>query len=147
MSHPLQQALVQLLAAAPAQIFPRARRLYFDKYPLEGRPTALDAAAPPASPFRTFVLSERPWNAEPGDAVPGEDPAATSPTGGIESLAIVQWQATSLDAEAARAYLAKQWQLQAVVLQPMPLSWFRGGGAWARVSLSATDPAPAATAP
>lgn len=146
-TNPLQQALASLLAVAPARIFPRARRLYFDKYPLEGQPASLDAAATP-SRFRTFVLSECPGDAEPGEeAVTTSHPATSHPASGVASLAIVQWQAASLDAEAAATYLARQWQLQPVLLEPMPESWFRNGGAWARVSLPATGPAPAEAAP
>ena len=52
MSHPqLQDALEQLMVRAPSALFKRARRLYLDKYPLDGRDCS--------SALRLFVAEER----------------------------------------------------------------------------------------
>ena len=45
-----EQAFQRLMSRAPGPVFPRARRLYFNKYPLE--------EAPAATAFRTFLLEE-----------------------------------------------------------------------------------------
>ena len=164
----LAQAVADLLSRAPAQLFPRARRLYFDKYPLEGHPDRL-AGAQPASPFRTFVLSEPPapeLSATGGELTadsPEANPLSANPTPMLTSmgvsaspgdeppaictLALVHWQQTVLDLNACRRYLQEQWQLETFLLEPMEQSWFREGGAWVRVSPPGAGPAPAPTAP
>ncbi len=154
----LDAAFTDLLSRAPAPLFPRARRRYFDKYPLEGHPDQLAADAT-ASPFRTFVLSEVPppeassGLAEPAEALAppeaAEGPAteAPAPAPAIAALALVQWQAAAIDLEAAVRYLEQHWQLEAAELQPMEESWFRDGGAWVRISPRGAGPAPAPVAP
>jgi hypothetical protein len=135
----LRQALDPLLERAPAGLFPRARRLYFDKYPLEGLPDELDLA-PAASPFRTFVLSEEPAELD-------SDPP--SPHRLLE-LALVRWRVQEQPPrQAVLDYLEQRWQLPASELdvQAMEESWFREGGAWLRVTLPGADPAPAAVDP
>ena len=100
MSHPkLQVAFEQLMAHAPSALFKRARRLYLDKYPLDGRDSS--------SALRLFVAKERveEW-VEP-------DPE-TAPTGKIAVvtirptlLSLVHWQqndpANKLSARHARS--------------------------------------------
>ena len=150
----LDAALTDLLSRAPAPLFPRARRLYFDKYPLEGHPDQLAVDAT-AAPFRTFVLSEVPPPeasselAEPAEAPapPEEAAAGPAPAPAIAALALVQWQAAEIDLEAAIRYLEQHWQLEAAELQPMEESWFRDGGAWVRISPRGAGPAPAPAAP
>ncbi len=135
----LQQALDPLLERAPAGLFPRARRLYFDKYPLEGLPDEL-ALAPAAIAFRTFVLSEEPAELD-------SDPP--SPHRLLE-LALVHWRVQEQPPrQAALAYLEQHWQLPAsdLAVEEMAESWFREGGAWLRVTLPGADPAPAAVDP
>jgi hypothetical protein len=161
----LSEALADLLSRAPAQLFPKARRLYFDKYPLEGHPDLL-ASAQPAGPFRTFVLSESPerelsatvgeLTPDSPEANPNSIPMATSmgvsgspgeEAASVCTLALVHWQQPLIDLNACRRYLQEQWQLETVLLEPMEKSWFREGGAWVRVSPPGAGPAPAPVAP
>jgi hypothetical protein len=135
----LQEALDPLLERAPASLFPRARRLYFDKYPLEGLPLELDLA-PGAGPFRTFVLSEVPAQ------VDSDPPSAPR----VVELALVHWRVQEqAPHQAVITYLRQRWQLgvSSLDVQAMQESWFREGGAWVRVSLPGADPAPAAVDP
>jgi hypothetical protein len=149
----LEAALSDLFSRAPAQLFPRARRLYFDKYPLEGHPDQL-AADVQASPFRTFVLSEvppaleePPSAADPAVATPGDDGTEGVGAPAIAALALVHWQAAEIDLDAAIRYLEQHWQLEAAELQPMAESWFRDGGAWVRISPRGAAPEPAPAPP
>jgi hypothetical protein len=150
----LLQALEPLLERAPAGLFPRARRLYFDKYPLEGRPQDLDQN-PEAGPFRTFVLREtlyqqttdlpeqagQPEQADPGAGAEQPDPTPASPK--LHELALVHWQQQQQATPQALAhYLRQHWQLEGVELEVMEESWFREGGAWVRITLPGADPAP-----
>lgn len=140
---PLVNALEGFLPKAPHPIFPRARRLYYDKYPLEGHPDVL-AAAPLASRFRTFVLRETVNDAEPGTAAPSsllqrvnEDLLGRIQ---VHELAIVHWKCSLIDLEEAITYVRLQWQVWNGVLEMMPDTWFRKGGAWARLILPGADP-------
>jgi hypothetical protein len=156
----LLQALEPLLERAPACLFPRARRLYFDKYPLEGRPQDLDQN-PEAGPFRTFVLRETLYQEgtdlpEQGDLpqqgdlpeqadLPQQanqpDPTPASPK--LHELALVHWQQEQqAPLEAVHSYLRSRWQLADVELEVIEESWFREGGAWVRLTLPGADPAP-----
>lgn len=136
---PLLLALVPLLERAPAGLFPRARRLYFDKYPLEGHPQESDQAATPAA-FRTFVLRETLSQPDPPER-PAARAAAPAPK--LHELALVHWHALN---QAPRQdvldYLRQRWQLEPASLEAMEESWFREGGAWVRVTLPGADPAP-----
>ena len=85
MSYPqLQVAFEQLMARAPSALFKRARRLYLDKYPLDGRNSS--------SLLRLFIAEEQvEESVEP-------DPEAT-PNGKIAvitirptCLALVHWK-------------------------------------------------------
>jgi hypothetical protein len=141
----LLQALHPLLERAPAGLFPRARRLYFDKYPLEGHPKELDRD--PAAPrFRTFVLREtlyQPLADQPGQSeLPGQSGVVpVSPK--LHELAVVHWQKPRQPPLTAIAgYLRRRWQLQPAQLEAMTDTWFRDGGAWVRVTLPGADPAP-----
>ncbi|MFM9102032.1 MAG: hypothetical protein ACKOPS_12175 [Cyanobium sp.] len=132
-------ALVPLLERAPAGLFPRARRLYFDKYPLEGRPQELDQAAHHPA-FRTFVLRET--LSQPDTP---ERPAAraAAPAPKLQALALVHWHALNqAPREDVLDYLRQRWQLEPSSLEAMGESWFREGGAWVRVTLPGADPAP-----
>jgi hypothetical protein len=147
---PLQQALEALVARAPHPLFPKARRLYFDKYPLEGHPESLNAAAAP-TPLRTFLLRETVSEAEIDPALPrtlleqvGE---SLFDRLRVHELAVVHWQAEAIDLDQVGAYLEQVWQLQGATATPEPESWFREGGAWARVTLPGADPLPAPAAP
>ncbi len=108
-----QQAFEQLLARAPGPVFPRARALYLQKYPLEGEQEG---------DFRTFLLEEE---------------IQESPAGALRiralALAIVAWGQPRIDAAAATAYLDRRWDLHPSDLQVVEgTGWFRDHGAYAR---------------
>ena len=127
---PLLQALTPLLERAPAALFPRARRLYFDKYPLEGEGQG-PLAADEAGCFRTFVLRE----------TLHRDSGLTGAK--LHELALVHWRmADQAPPDAVTAYLLQRWQLKPAQFDVMQESWFREGGAWVRVTLPGADPAP-----
>lgn len=131
----------RLFDRAPSQLFPRARRLYFLKYPLEGHPQALDSS-PFTARFRTFVLHDT--TGLPTEGV-GELQACTA----ITALAVVHWQAPQTNLEDYATYIRSHWLLEPRALELIDQPWFRGGGAWARLRLTrpAADPAPAPAAP
>ncbi len=141
MSIPLRQALDQLFERAPSHLFPRARQLYFLKYPLEGRPQDLDAS-PLAARFRTFVLRDT-------TCLPSEGMDAPRPIIRINELAVVHWQAPQTNGDDYASYIRQSWQLEPHDLELIEEPWFREGGAWARLLLTrrAAAPAPAAGAP
>lgn len=111
---PFAAAFQHLMSRAPGPVFPRARRLYFDKYPLEG----LDAT----TPFRTHLLEE--------SVQEGADGALA-----IEAtvFALVPWTATEQppdnmgtpDPVAGARYLQQRWQQQASGLTVVAGPWFR----------------------
>jgi hypothetical protein len=136
------QAFERLLARAPGPVFPRARALYLQKYPLEGEA---------AGAFRTFLLEEE---------------IQESPAGALRiralALAIVAWGQPRFDVAAASAYLERRWGLRPGDLVEVPgASWFRDSGAYGRFSTPAVyervaptsllsssgDPAPPAADP
>lgn len=124
-----QQAFEALLSRAPGPVFPRARQLYFRKYPLEGRSTVEarwvegERAAPR---FRTFLLQEE---------------IQEGPSGLIRvracRFAVVHWQAPQTNPADYLTYLDRRWHLQPTDLTPVLESWFREGGAWACFSAPA----------
>jgi hypothetical protein len=101
MSTIFQQAFERLLCSAPGAVFPRARRLYFDKFSLEP-PEDL----PEAGGFRTFLWSER--IEETPDLVRVS----------AERFAVVHWQGPALPLEAYGAYLQERWDLSPNVVPP-----------------------------
>jgi hypothetical protein len=142
----LLESLEPLLERAPAGIFPRARRLYFDKYPLEGRPQDLDFDPAPGR-FLTFVVRETLHEvgsqlpARP--ARPGVNQQNQPASCKLHELAVVHWQQTDhAPLEAVNRYLWEQWKLQPASLEVIHESWFRQGGPWVRVTLPGADPAP-----
>jgi hypothetical protein len=115
MSTIFQQAFERLLCSAPGAVFPRARRLYFDKFSLEP-PEDL----PQAGGFRTFLWSER--IEETPDLVRVS----------AERFAVVHWQGPALPLEAYGAYLQERWDLSPTDLAVVAgETWFRQGGAFA----------------
>ncbi|MEA5415887.1 hypothetical protein [Synechococcus sp. BA-132 BA5] len=110
-----QQAFERLLTRAPGPVFPRARALYLQKYPLEGEPQG---------DFRTFLL---------------EEDIQESPVGALRiralAMAIVAWGQPRFDAAAAATYLQQRWGLRPHDLQEVEgASWFRDSGAYGRFS-------------
>jgi hypothetical protein len=113
-----QQAFERLLVRAPGPVFPRARRLYFNKYCLEGER---------AGRFRTFLLQEDIQEAG-GGAVRVRGVA----------FALVHWQAGPASMEEYGAYLRDRWQLNPDDLEAVQgADWFRQGGAYARFTAAA----------
>lgn len=108
-----QSSFERLLARAPGPVFPRARALYLQKYPLEGESQG---------DFRTFLLEEE---------------IQESPAGAVRiralALAVVAWGQPCFDAAAAAAYLERRWGLHPHDLQEVEgASWFREAGAYGR---------------
>jgi hypothetical protein len=115
---PFAKAFEQLVSRAPGPVFPRARELYFRKYPLEaGEP----------EPFRTFLLEEE----------IREDEAGSLSIRAV-SFAVVHWEAPQTDLCHYAAYLKRRWQLEPGDLERVEGQiWFREGGAYARFSTPA----------
>ena len=120
-------AVQRLMRRAPGPVFPRARRLYFDKYALEDREAATS--------HRTHLLEESivegsdgslrieiqafalvPWDPERGAAIPGD----------------------TLKAEAAERYLWEQWRRTATAIRQGEGPWFRTETAYLRLDLQGT---------
>jgi hypothetical protein len=138
---PLRQALDRLFERAPSHLFPRARQLYFLKYPLEGHPQDLDTS-PFADRFRTFVLRDT-------TCLPTEEMAEPLALTRINELAVVHWQAPQTNLEDYATYIRRTWLLDPADLELIEEPWFREGGAWSRLLLTrrAGDRAPAPAAP
>ena len=120
-----EKAFSALLSLAPGPVFPRARQLYLNKYPLEGNPSSLDAAALPAR-FRTFLLEE--------EIHDGSDGIYRVEA---KKFAVVHWQAPQTDSSDYLSYLERRWQLVPDDLAPVDELWFREGGAYATFTASA----------
>jgi len=109
------EALEELLSRAPGPVFPRARKLYLQKYPIGGNSNA---------PFRTFLLEEDIQEA----------------AGGVVRIralafAVVHWQAAQVAVDLYADHLRQRWGLEPDDLTLVPEEpWFRDGGAWARFS-------------
>lgn len=120
---PLDSAFAELLSLAPGPIFPRARQLYFRKYPLEGPGHS--------GPFRTHLLAEQVQEHE-GLERAGYLVRAIS-------FAVVYWDgAPSVSEPDYAGYLAQRWDLANLTLTPEPELWFRGEGHYARFHSPAT---------
>jgi hypothetical protein len=123
-SRALQEAFDRLLARAPGPIFPRARRLYLLKYPLEGHGSRAG--------HRTFVHGESVDEAIEIDAQGRRIGVVTIRA---RELALVRWQPGGvLDPLAAADYLARTWGLPAVSLSLPETPWFRDAGPQARLA-------------
>lgn len=121
-----QEAFEHLLSLAPGPVFPRARRLYLNKYPLEGRPPEQPAAGASAPRFLTFLLEEEIEESEAGQLKVR-----------ALSFALVHWQAPQTSLADYAAYLQEHWQLPALNLRLVQEPWFREGGAYARFQTEA----------
>ena len=121
-SHPqLQVALEQLMERAPSALFKRARRLYLDKYPLDGRDCT--------SALRLFVAEERveEWVEPDPEAAPSGQIAVvtTKPT----LLSLVHWQQNDPASEQICSdYLQNTWGLDPTCFKAFNDPWFRDGG-------------------
>lgn len=135
LSHPIampSQALAEayeaLLNRAPAPLFTRARRLYLDKYCLDGRETL--------NPLRLFVaielLNEQ---VEPDEDAGPQGRIATLQSSTAE-LALVHWQQDAPpDPTQIDTYLQNTWQLSPRQITPLEERWFRNGGYQLRITL------------
>lgn len=108
-------AFRDLLRLAPGPVFPRARALYFHKYPLEGKG---------AAPFRTHLMDEE-----------IEEPEALQGGGYLVRalrFAVVFWDGVPVASTPNfAAYLTQQWQLNPVDLKQESGLWFRDEGHYA----------------
>ena len=138
---PFAAAFQQLMSRAPGPVFPRARRLYFDKYALEG--------SDPQTPFRTHLLEETIEERSDGSlhvqalrfAVVSAGP--DHPDAG--SIA-------PIDRDEAVQYLHKRWRQSPTDIAEGQAPWFRTNRSYLRVALSATysnrsDPEQSLSAP
>ena len=130
MSSPvLADAYEALLNRAPAPLFARARRLYLDKYCLEGRDTE--------SPLRLFVAREQLHEQVEPDLDAGPNGRIATLTSETRELALVHWQQDSPpDSGLIEAYLNNHWQCQPTLMTPSEQRWFRNSGYQVRITLS-----------
>ena len=121
-SHPqLQVAFEQLMERATSALFKRARRLYLDKYPLDGRDCT--------SALRLFVAEEQveEWVEPDPEAAPSGRIAVvtTRPT----RLSLVHWQQNDPASEQICSdYLQNVWGLEPTCFKTFNDPWFRNGG-------------------
>jgi len=105
---------------APSALFKRARRLYLDKYPLDGRDYE--------GALRLFVAAEQiqEWVEPDPETATGQIAVVTiRPT----RLALVHWQSDRAAPEQLISdYLANTWALNAKTFSPMETPWFRNSG-------------------
>ena len=123
MTQTLQNAYNALMARAPGAAFPKARRLYLNKYQL---PQSDDSAG-----LRLFVseesLDEFQQPAEDGEP----HHRIVTLTSRPRQLAVVHWQQPQApDRDSLHRWLKTAWNLDAgeLTLTPWPEPWFRDGG-------------------
>ena len=115
----LQQAFESLMQRAPSALFRKARTLYLQKYPLDGRDCT--------SPLRLFVNDETIDEQIVAGSNAGERLAVV--TIKPVQLALVHWQKPSAAlASDIHAYFQEQWGMEAPALKPQDDPWFRNGG-------------------
>jgi hypothetical protein len=119
-SRSFQASFERLLERAPGPIFPRARRLYFSKYSLEGNA---------AERFRTFLLEEEIQEGHGG----------TVRVRAV-AFAVVHWMGAEIGEENYATYLRERWGLEpADLIAVRGQEWFRGSGAYARFTTPAVQ--------
>ena len=123
MTQTLQNAYNALMARAPGAAFPKARRLYLNKYQL---PQSDDSAG-----LRLFV-SEESLDESQQPAEDGEPHhRIVTLTSRPRQLAVVHWQQPQApDRDSLHRWLKTAWNLDAdqLTLTPWPEPWFRDGG-------------------
>ncbi len=128
-SQVLADAYEALLNRAPAPLFTRARKLYLDKYCLEGRDTE--------SPLRLFVARENLREQIDTDLEAGPNGRIATLTSETKELALVHWQQDSPpDHDLIETYLSNRWQCQPTLMTPSEQRWFRNSGYQVRITLS-----------
>lgn len=120
-----EAAFQRLMSRAPGPVFPRARRLYFDKYPLEGIETA--------SAFHTHLLEETVEEGRDGSLVIHAGAFALVPCDPQQAPGLTD---RSLLAEAAARYLLERWQRSSRDISAVDGPWFRTQTGYLRVVLS-----------
>ncbi|TCD56501.1 hypothetical protein [Synechococcus sp. BS55D] len=119
-SSSLQQAFAQLMQSAPSALFPKARRLYLNKFPLDGRDST--------SALRLFVANEQVEEQIETASDNATDRSAVLTIRPLK-LALVHWlQAEPASDAAMENYFRSHWQLDAPALEAQAEAWFREGG-------------------
>ena len=127
-SQVLADAYEALLNRAPSALFARARRLYLDKYCLEGRDSE--------SPLRLFVAREQLQEQVEPDLDAGPNGRIATLTSETRELALVHWQQDSPpDSDLIETYLMNRWQCQPTLMTPSEQRWFRNSGYQVRITL------------
>lgn len=115
----LQQAFESMMQRAPSALFRKARALYLQKYPLDGRDCT--------SPLRLFVKQETIDEQIVTGSNPGERLAVV--TIKPVQLALVHWQQPRAASDSdIGAYFQEQWGMETPTLEPQDDPWFRDGG-------------------
>ena len=116
----LSEAFEALMNRAPALVFPKARQLYLNKYPIDGR----DAEGP----MRLFVQREECKETVEPRLI--DDEARRMAIVSIRpiTLAVVHWQNSNApEPEQLQNYLS-YWGLNSTPLEAQSEQWFREGG-------------------
>ena len=127
-SQALNDAYGALLSRAPAPLFTRARKLYLNKYCLDGRSSQ--------SPLRLFVVQETLNESVEPDPEAGPLGRIATLQSSTAELALVHWQMDEPPAQTLiQTYLQQSWQLSPSLITPCTESWFRNGGFQLRITL------------
>ena len=127
-SQALNDAYGALLSSAPAPLFSRARKLYLNKYCLDGRSSQ--------SPLRLFVVQETLNESVEPDPEAGPLGRIATLQSSTAELALVHWQMDEPPAQTLiQTYLQQSWQLSPSLITPCTESWFRNGGFQLRITL------------
>ena len=116
----LRQAFEALLDRAPALIFPRARALYFNKYPLDGREAS--------GPLRLFIQQEESEEQIETRQLDGEPRRMAVVKVRPRTMAVVHWQQPEAPAPQVLDDYLRRWGLEEVALMAQRELWFREGG-------------------
>ena len=127
-SQALNDAYGALLSRAPAPLFTRARKLYLNKYCLDGRSSQ--------SPLRLFVVQETLNESVEPDPEAGPLGRIATLQSSTTELALVHWQMDEPPAQTLiQTYLQQSWQLSPSLITTCTESWFRNGGFQLRITL------------
>ena len=127
-SQALNDAYGALLSRAPGPLFTRARKLYLNKYCLDGRSSQ--------SPLRLFVVQETLNESVEPDPEAGPLGRIATLQSSTAELALVHWQMDEPPAQTLiQTYLQQSWQLSPSLITPCTESWFRNGGFQLRITL------------
>ena len=116
----LRQAFEALLDRAPALIFPRARALYFNKYPLDGREAC--------GPLRLFIQQEESEEQIEPRLLDGEPRRMAVVKVRPRTMAVVHWQQPQAPEPQLLEDYLNRWGLDQEPLMVQSELWFREGG-------------------